>query len=61
MLWKRDMQADSWIFWKLHFCFSIATTEWNTLYAYVVLLFLAKMYAILPKGIALEVLLNRFF
>ena len=30
-------------------------------YAYVVLLFLAKIYAILPKGIALEVLLNRFF
>ena len=30
-------------------------------YAYVVLLFLAKIYATLPKGIALEVLLNRFF
>lgn len=30
-------------------------------YAYVVLLFLAKIYAILPKGIALKVLLNRFF
>ena len=30
-------------------------------YAYVVLFFLAKIYAILPKGIAIEVLLNRFF
>lgn len=30
-------------------------------YAYVVLLFLAKIYAILPKGIALEVLHNRVF
>ena len=30
-------------------------------YTYVVLLLLAKIYAIVPKGIALEVLLNRSF